>query len=180
MLTATDKRCRTKKGERRKVEGEVKKGRIDFCKSISDKKEKKVNFWSICWWLVICFPVKSSLTNVLCHVLKSRAWQGLSRANSMKIIVTCTAPLSCGFGSYRCFLPLSVCLFLSLSTSLWPSSAALLHTSLRFPLRSSSDTSRSVHMETHTHTHTPANTHELMHSHTGTCYGKADYKYSRL
>lgn len=48
---------------------------------------------------------------------------------------------------------LSVPVFLSPSTSMWPSSLAPLHTSLCVPLRfCSPDTSQSVHMETRTHT----------------------------
>lgn len=83
-----------------------------------------------------------------------------SRFCSMK--QTDAAHPSRGFRSCHYFL--SFCLSVSLSTFLRPSSAALLHTSLRFPPRSSSDTSQSVHMEAHTYMKTC------------TCYMTADYK----
>lgn len=63
-------------------------------------------------------------------------------------------PPSCHF-----YLPLSF------STFLWPSSAALLHTSLRVPLRSSCDTSPSARRE---NLHTPLREY----TYTATCYRK--------
>lgn len=88
-----------------------------------------------------------------------------------RMMQTDTARPFCGFRGCQYFfsaffLPsCHFCLPLSFSTFLWPSSAALLHTSLRVPLRSSSDTSLSARRE---NLHTPL--HEYIY--TATCYRK--------